>query len=94
MILLCMRQKHHTDTADRIAEILGIDRDFVQDDGSEGCYDDIPRYQRYNIVFSVRRECILSARKIYTSKTAGVLKILAGYEDMPWYPVERADFKF
>lgn len=66
----------------------------LQDDGLEEQYKDMGVYQRFNIDFSTRRDCIRFARKILKSKIPGVLKILAGYSDMPWYEVNDARFSF
>ncbi len=72
---------------------LGIDEDDIQDDGTEAQYEGLGVYQRFNIEFSRRRDCVQFARKIFASKIEGVLKILAGYSDMPWYEVD-AKFSF
>jgi len=73
---------------------LGFAEDDIQDDGTEAQYEGIGKYQRFNIEFSRRRDCIRFSRKILKSKIEGVLKILAGYSDMPWYEVNDTRFYF
>lgn len=73
---------------------LGINPDDIQDDGTEAQYEGLGVYRRFNIEFSRRRDCIRFSRKIFKSKIEGVLKILAGYSDMPWYEVNDARFSF
>ena len=73
---------------------LGINHDDIQDDGTEAQYEGLGVYRRFNIEFSRKRDCIRFSRKILHSKIEGVLKILAGYSDMPWHEVNDVGFSF
>jgi len=73
---------------------LGMNPEDIHDDGTEAQYEGLGVYRRFNIEFSRKRDCIRFARKILKAKTEGVLKIIAGYSDMPWYDVNNAHFYF
>lgn len=91
LILICADQKKEVE---KNLSALGIKPDDIEDDGTEAQYEGLGIYRRFNIEILTRRDCIRFARKIFKAKIEGVLKILAGYPDMPWYEVNDARFSF